>query len=123
MTVPRYDGTPVRRTFDSKGDANGFNVMPNSEWDAHDLVLWTLSLVNTETGLSIGAQGPDKDGKYTLTAEFLNKTFPSTDVSGVTTYLMGVLSGYIGASHGFGVLGSKPAPSAAFSTMFGGLFR
>lgn len=123
MTAPRYDGTPVRRTFDETGLPTGFNYLPDPEWSEHDLVLWTLSLVNTETGLNIGAQGPDSDGKYTLTAEFVNNTFPVTDVPGLTSYLMGVLSGYVSASHGQGVLGTKSHPSAGFSDLFGGQFR
>ncbi len=122
MTIPRYDGAPVRRIFDDNGKATGYNISPDPKWDNHDFVLWTLSLVNNETGLEIGAQGPDKDGKYIVTAEFLNDSFPATDVMGVTTYLLGVLSGYVASSHGFGVLGRKSSPSAGFADMFGGLF-
>lgn len=79
--------------------------------------------MNTETGLSIGAQGPDKDGNYVLAAEFLTHEFPPTDVAGVSTYLLGVLSGYVAASRGHGVMGDKFNPSAPFSDLFGGLFR
>lgn len=123
MTAPRYDGTPVRRLFNDDGTPTGFNSPPSTEWPEHDLVLWTLSLVNNETGLSIGAQGPDKDGKYVLTGEFLTGKFPPTDVSGVTSYLLGALSGYVAASRGHGVLGRKTDPTAGFADMFGGLFR
>lgn len=123
VTSPRYNGTPVRRIFNDEGSPTGFTVFPDSKWDDHDLVLWTLSLVNNETGLSIGAQGPDTEGKYILKAEFLTGEFPPTDVPGVSAFLLGVLSGYVAASHGFGVLGRKSNPTAGFADMFGGLFR
>lgn len=123
VSSPRFDGAPVRRTFNDEGIPTGFNTHPDPKWGDHDLVLWTLSLVNNETGLSIGAQGPDKEGKYVLTAEFLSDVFPPTDVHGITAYLLGVLSGYAASSQGHGVLGRKTDPSAGFADLFGGLFR
>jgi hypothetical protein len=119
--IKQYNGSPVSRTFDEKGKPTGFNITPDPDWTERDILLWTVSLVNNETGLNCGVEGPNSEGVWTISGEFITGPVPMPGTVSASSYLMGILTGYSAASRKLGKLGIKTS-SSGFSDLFGGIF-
>lgn len=115
-----YDGTPVKRLFDSEGAFQGYNVTPDPEtWDKTDYLAWVISGLTGETDLTVEITNETTD-KITIKGNFLTKPVSGGHVE-VSLILTGVLAGYNAARAGVGRT-TKPDQDV-FGHLFGGLGR